>query len=225
MPSEIKWLTKERAREIAYSLRNRQPMGIVGLNDEELRELVEYVSSLADAKGAMLCSCDCNDLARANSREQCFAMFANSVLDSVAGSLGADIVTESRELLERASSPLSGCKNFYKGIVNKLDTLGRYIVLIFTGYEKLLMMPWRNSFIGLLFGICDDRQMYKTMPILCSQVPLMWCEYDSDPNIASVLYQRTLNYLIREPSQEIFDSVVKSLPEGERRAFVEKIHP
>ncbi len=224
--SKAMWFTKEREETIADALQVKQPIGLIGLNEDEIRGLVEYISSLNDIGGA-ICRCDCNVIAHAKSQEQCFVMFADYVLQSVVGMLDESSVVEAQKLFQMASSAFSGCRNFYKELVNKLEAHGRSIILIFTGYEKLLMMPrsWRDSFTGWLFNICDDKEAYKTTTIFCSQVPLMWCEYHVSALNSSVIYQRALEQLIREPSKATVDAVVKSLPESERSAFVKKVLP
>ena len=217
------WLNARRD-DVFSSISAKQPLGFVGASLVEMSELCEAVSANRLTCNYEICVCNCGDLVGEKSSGR---IFYDKLLNDIGRMVDVPALQNALAVRRASSTELTGFRDAYEYLGKELLKSGRSILLIVADYEKLLALPQmvRHEIIGgPLFAFCDDTgpRQYNTSTVFSSGVPLWWCEYDEDPVYSSVVYQRTIDYIVRKPDGHCVENTVRSLPSEDRDEFLRK---
>lgn len=209
---EEQWLVRN-GTDVADYLHARQPQAVIGLSEGGLHRLLEELAHASPAADHRFCRCPLEDIV-AEGRAEDFCLRAHRrILRELTG--------------KDESSDVDSVTTFSRRYRGEREKFGKDIVLILTGYEHLLSLPpeVRERFVGgTVFTFCDSDgpDLYRTATMIFSQYPIWWCEYEASPQYSSVVYQRTTDWIVREPPPEERKAILPELPPEIRDGFLER---
>lgn len=204
---------------IIAGIKAQQVTGVIGADYKKKRELCEDVAK----EGIVLLHLNFDQLSALSNAVEVGSFLMNKLLDQTRCLIGDKKTGEIGEGMSLYREPVNA---FKYGFTQLSVSIAKRTCVVIDNYEYVLALPEkmrRCATGGPTFELCENWSCYNTSVLIFSRCPLWWCEYDENPNVASVVYQRTIDYPLSKINLALMDEIAMLVPADDRAGFIWRI--
>ena len=204
---------------IIAGIKAQQTTGVIGADCKKKRELCEDVAK----EGIMLLHLNFDHLLTLSNEVEVGSFLMKKMLDQTRCLIGDKKTGEIEDRISLYREPVNA---FKYGFTQLSVSIAKRTCVVIDNYEYVLSLPkkMRHCVIGgPTFELCENWSCYNSSALIFSRCPLWWCEYDENPNVSSVVYQRTIDYPLSRINMALRDEIAMSVPAEDRAGFTWRI--